>query len=377
MKYFALQILKACMHIWYGLCRIPGVKDDRILFLSRQSSEIPLDFAMIRDELARRGSYDMVFICDRLGDGLGSKAAFAGDTLKAIRLMATSKVMVLDSYSIPVCVLPHKPSQTVIQIWHAIGKIKQSGYQTLGKVSGRDEKTARILHMHENYDIVIAGGEAWNKAYCASFNITEDKLRNVGLPRIDYLLSTKESNRERVLAAYPEFADKTVILYAPTFRRGWDLEWESLAEQFDKDKYAFVIKPHPNQALQIDPEKYYECPEFTSLEILSAADYLITDFSAIAVEAAAMNVNTYYYIFDKDRYLANNGLNLDIEEVMPACAFRDGKALAGAIQQGTYPAEEFIEYRRKYLPGDLGHSTEKIVDLIEEAIRSKGNGRQK
>ncbi len=365
------------MHIWYGLCRIPGVKDDRILFLSRQSSEIPLDFAMIRDELARRGSYDMVFICDRLGDGLGSKAAFAGDTLKAIRLMATSKVMVLDSYSIPVCVLPHKSSQTVIQIWHAIGKIKQSGYQTLGKVSGRDEKTARILHMHENYDIVIAGGEAWNKAYCASFNITEDKLRNVGLPRIDYLLSTKESNRERVLAAYPEFADKTVILYAPTFRRGWDLEWESLAEQFDRDEYAFVIKPHPNQALQIDPEKYYECSEFTSLEILSAADYLITDFSAIAVEAAAMNVNTYYYIFDKDRYLANNGLNLDIEEVMPACAFRDGKALAGAIQQGTYPAEEFSEYRRKYLPGELGHSTEKIVDLIEEAIGSGGNRRQK
>ncbi len=356
------------MHIWYGICRLAGVKDRRILFLSRQSDNVPLDFAMIRDELAKRDQYEMVFICDRLGGGIGSVLAFAKANLRAIRLMASSKVIVLDSYSIPVCVLPHKKDQTVIQIWHAIGKIKQSGYQTLGKVSGRDEKTARILHMHENYDIVIAGGEAWNKAYCASFNISEDKLRNVGLPRIDYLLSTKESNREKVLAAYPEFADRTVILYAPTFRRGWDLEWESLAEQFTSDEYAFVIKPHPNQALQIDPEKYYECPEFTSLEILSAADYLITDFSAIAVEAAVMDVKTYYYIFDKDRYLENNGLNLDIEEVMPSCAFRESGALADAVRSGNYPAGEFSDYRKKYLPADLGHSTEKIVDLIEEAI---------
>ena len=48
-----MQLLKAFMHIWYGICKIANVKDNRILFLSRQSDEVPLDFEMIRDELEK------------------------------------------------------------------------------------------------------------------------------------------------------------------------------------------------------------------------------------------------------------------------------------------------------------------------------------
>ena len=41
-------------------------------------------------------------------------------------------------------------------MWHALGKIKQSGYQTLGKESGRGEEMARLMKMHEGYDYIIA-----------------------------------------------------------------------------------------------------------------------------------------------------------------------------------------------------------------------------
>ena len=45
----------------------------------------------------------------------------------------------------------------MIQMWHAIGKIKKSGYQTLDKDSGRSRAVAELLCMHRNYDYIIAG----------------------------------------------------------------------------------------------------------------------------------------------------------------------------------------------------------------------------
>lgn len=54
-------------------------------------------------------------------------------------------------------ILPNREDQTVIQLWHAAGKIKRSGYSSLGKPDGRDQKVAEILCMHKNYDWIIAG----------------------------------------------------------------------------------------------------------------------------------------------------------------------------------------------------------------------------
>ncbi len=362
----AAHALKFLIKLVYRFNRNKAVEDDLILFLSRQSSEINLDFRMISEELDRRGSYRKVFICSRQDD---SGWKFLRDNLKSVRWFARCKVCILDSYSIPVCLLKHKKEQTVIQIWHAIGKIKKSGYQTLDTTSGRSSDMARILKMHKNYDYIIAGGKAWNRAYCLSFNTTEDKLLNYGLPRIDHLLASAEGNRQKVLKAYPQFADKEVLLYAPTFRKGWDLDWEPLAEAIDYSRYALVVKAHPNQKLTVDREGCYLCEEFKAIDLLSVASYLITDYSAIAVEGAALGCRTYYYIYDKEKYMANNGLNLDIEEEMPHCAFRDARQLADAIASDVYPMEEFRQYQNKFLPEDLGHATANIVDLIEERLK--------
>lgn len=68
-----------------------------------------------------------------------------------------------------------------------MGKIKKSGYQSLGKKFGRSDMIAREMRMHRNYDVVIAGGRAFNPFYCASFDVEPDILYNVGLPRMDKL----------------------------------------------------------------------------------------------------------------------------------------------------------------------------------------------
>ena len=254
MKKQAILLGKAGLQFIYSIEKLAKPKD-KVVFLSRQSNEISEDFRMVQERLKeKRPGVEIVTFCNRLvGEGSESLKSFAFDTLKSMREMANAKAVVLDSYWPAASMLHHRKELRVVQMWHAMGKIKQSGYQTIGKESGRNRETAKLMDMHKNYDYIIAGGPAWNPYYCASFGTTEDKLKNYGLPRIDRLLNTADEKKKLVVDKYPELKGKKMILYAPTFRRNIELNWESLIEQvltkLDKD-YVLVVKAHPNQKLE-------------------------------------------------------------------------------------------------------------------------------
>ena len=362
---FVINIGRFCLMILYGILKLFPIRQNKVLFLSRQSDELSLDFSMLKDELKRqRQDVQIVAICNRLDDSKSGLAGFALDTLKSMYHLATSRVCVLDAYWPAVSLLHHKDKLTVIQMWHALGKIKKSGYQTLGKESGRGEKTARLLHMHENYDVIIAGGKAWNPYYCASFNVAENKLLNIGLPRIDHLLQTEEANRDAALKAYPDLGQKQVILYAPTFRRNMEINWQNLLKEINFDKYILIVKGHPNQQIDCDSDGVLLCPDFKAVDLLAVCDYLITDYSAIAVEAAILNKKTYYYLYDYEEYTEKNGINVNPFESMPGCAFQDAGELVRDLEAGNYNQQALDDYRKKYLPAELGTSTRKLTELI-------------
>ena len=358
---FAIFVLK----LIYGILKLFPGNPRKVLFLSRQSDSLSLDFSLLKQALLEKNpGLKIKAICKRVDDNKEGMMSFAMDTLRSMYHLSTASVCVLDAYWPAVSILNHKKSLTVIQMWHAVGKIKQSGYQTLDKPGGRSSETANLLCMHKNYDIIIAGGKAWNPFYCASFNTTEDKLLNIGLPRLDHLLATEQENREKVLAAYPQFAEKQTILYAPTFRRGMDLNWQELLEYIDFDRYDLIIKGHPNQQISCDRPGVYLCPEFKAIDLLAACDYLITDYSAIAVEAAVLNKKTYYYLFDYEAYNEQNGLNVSPFDSMPTCAFHSAKDLILTLQNMEYDQAALDAYRAKYLPENLGSSTEQLAQAI-------------
>ena len=369
---------KLCMRLVYCILKLFRTKKGKILFLSRQSDTLSLDFRMLKEELEKQAAESgkkirIVQICNYMVDGKSGLVKFGTDVLRSMYHLATSEAAVLDAYWPAVSMLNHKESLTVIQMWHAIGKIKQSGYQTLDRESGRSKKVAELMDMHKNYDIIIAGGKAFNRFYCLSFNTTEDKLCNIGLPRIDYLLQTEKENRDRVLGKYPVFRNKRVVLYAPTFRRNIELKWEPLLERFDFSESVLIIKGHPNQAIQCDREGVYMCPEFSSVELLAACDYLITVYSAIALEGAVLNRKTYYFLYDFEEYTQKNGINVNPFESMPGCAFRDGRDLIDHLQSGNYDQSVLDRYRKMYLPDSLGTSTRRLGQLVLSKLTETEN----
>lgn len=360
------------MAMLYAPLRCLPTNHKKVVFLSRQESTVNLDFRLLQHSLKKKKKdIKIVNICKRCDAGLKDHLIFAWCLLKSLYHIATAKVCVLDTYWPAISMLKHKKELTVIQLWHAMGKIKQSGYQALGKEGGRDRRMAEAMAMHKNYDIVIAGGEAWNPFYCQSFGVEEEVLLNCGLPRMDYLLQMENKTREKILKEYPEFLEKTVLLYAPTFRRGWEAHWEELAECIDFDRYILILKSHPNQKLDKVAKEVYTCDEFKAVDLLTVCDYLITDYSAIAVEGAVLNRKTYYYVYDYEEYDKKNGLNINLFETMLGCVFKHAADLKKVLEEETYPQERLDEYRKKYLPKQLGVSTKTISNTIIEKMGKK------
>ena len=88
--------------------------------------------------------------------------------------------------------------------------------------------------------------------------------------------------------AYPQLKGKKIILYAPTFRKGQALDPKELVRAFRFDgSCVLIIKRHPNQLLVVDNlAPALTCPGMPTSTVLSVCDCVITDYSAITIEAA-------------------------------------------------------------------------------------------
>lgn len=343
------------------------VQKNKVSIFSRQSSTPSIDVQMLASEIESQNPDTKIVVLVKRDDG-GAKGMISMMPfyIRSLYHMATSKVCVLESYWPPLSVCRHRSNTVVVQMWHSIGKVKKSGIITTGKPGGRSEKLSRAMKMHKGYDLIIAGAPSWNKFYMESFGCDESILRNVGLPRIDHLVNDKKDISEEIYKKYPELVGKCVVLYAPTFRRGSDDIANELLfglDSLDKERYAVIIKAHPNQKIDISSYDLHECPNCSAVDLLTVSDYLITDYSAIALEGAALDVKTFYYVPDYDEYEKQTGLNINIFEEMPDCVFLESADVIDAIRK-PYPAGSLKGYKKKFLFDGIGHSTKAIADVI-------------
>ena len=143
----------------------------------------------------------------------------------------------------------------------------------------------------------------------------------------------------------------------------------------NEEPFVLIVKGHPNQPLVSDDPAVQNCPDFRAVDLLAVCDYLITDYSAIALEGAVLNCPTYYFVYDYEEYREKNGMNIDLFEVMPGCVFRDADELMQRLAQGSYPQETLDAYRANYLPKNLGTSTAQIAQLVRAHLGETGGSK--
>ena len=363
-----------CLNILYFFLKLIPTKK-KITMISRQSDKESMDFRLVRQEIeSRNKGYKVVVLCHKLEGGIKStfftKIKYIFHMLRQMYHIATSKVVILDSYCMVVSILKHKKKLKIIQMWHSMGTMKKFGYAVLDSKEGSNSKIAHAMHMHKNYDYIFASGEAYKSHLASGFNYTTDNILTFPLPRYD-LLKDKEFDKKcknKILKEYPILAKKKNIIYCPTFRKyecDFEYHLNELINSIDKEKYNLIIKLHPLSLLNINinNKDVIVDNKFATFDMLSIADYVISDYSCVIYEAAVKNIALYFYNFDYDVYLENRGLAIDYYKELPGVISKDPKDIARDIEKNNYDYTKLKKFSDKYVEPTDG-ATKNIVDFI-------------
>lgn len=371
----------------------------RIALLSRQSHD-PLDFQLLEPVLRNRfPDYEVTRCCVRRGGRLGPLTA-----LRQLWLAATSSLCIVDGYVPSVSIPRSRPSAVplppCVQLWHALGAVKKFGYQSLGTKAGRSAQAARALAMHRGYDVVIAGFEGAVVPFSKAFGYGAAQVRAVGLPRADYLTGERYRPlrerrawgvRQRLHLTDAELDRHPVVLYAPTFRRrAQDARWhrhyvEALYRALPKEA-ILVVSGHPLDRLDGDaavgetPSRLRFLHSSSSIDALAFADYVVTDYSAVAFEAMLTGRKVLFFVPDIEEYRRSPGLNVDPERELGAVTFRDardlGACIADDLTSGGYRRAVVDGFSRRYgidaLRAADGSSCGRIADVLEALLERRG-----
>lgn len=349
----------------------------KIVFLSRQSDACSRDFELLADALCLADpGLEIVTRCRMLGTTLGARAASAIAMIGQMYHLATARACVVDGYVIPVSLLQHRKGLFVVQMWHALGAIKKFGYQTVGRPGGHGAGIASAMRMHRNYDLVLCDGPATVPVFAEAFGVEPGIVEPLGLPRIDYLLDAAAVRRSgsvpegsaALRAEFPLLAEKgrTVVLYAPTFRKSGAARYAEVAARFADDRYALIVKPHPLEEACVGGANVVNAGGADILDVLPLCDAVITDYSAVAFEAVAMGLPVYFYVFDIDEYARDCGLNVDPLAELPEVASRDVSAIAERIEAGCDQPASLRAFRERYASAPAGCADRIAARVLSE-----------
>lgn len=310
-----------------------------------------MDFSMLMKAVSKADpTVKQVVLCKTIGKGPGAKIAYGFHLFAQMFHLATAQAAVLDGYCIGACLLHHRKSLKIFQLWHALGLLKNFGYAAVGSHEGSSEKTARILRMHKGYHRIVCSSSQVIAGLARCYNAPEDCFLPVGLPRVDFLTDPQLQRpvQKAIFRLYPDLEQpKPVVLYAPTFRKGRTVDCNTLIDAVDTSRYHLVIKQHDGTELVVTDNRQTTINSgMTGLEWLAVADYVITDYSAIVFEAMTAQKKVILYCFDKEQYGVNRGFATPYDQI-PAPQCQTPQAVAAALDH--YPCnqsktEEFLNH---------------------------------
>ncbi len=361
-----LFIYKIALQIVNFFFKVLPRKEKRILFLSRQENKPTIDFQYLIEDIQKRyPDYEIKVLTKRMEKtNIIQIFSYVFHPFIQLFYLARSSICITDGYQMAISCVKHKKGLKIVQIWHSLGAVKKFGYQSLN--TKRDKSWAKIMKMHKNYDVLISSSEAMRPYFSQAFGYPEEKFIVCGLPRVDYLKETENANRKKVYETYPELKNKKIALYAPTFRTYDDYRTDELIQSFAGSDYKLIIKKHPRMKMHIDKSYTYDL--VTSLELLSIADVVISDYSAISIEAAILNKPVMLYIYDEERYNEVEGINTNLYEDLKGYVFKSSKELIKALHKGNYNMDVLKAYREKYVI-EQKSATRALTDAIVKDVK--------
>lgn len=303
------------------------------------------------------------------------------EELKMFYAVITSKVIVTDDYNRYLRYFPLRQNQRVVQLWHACGAFKKFGRRGTNLSMFTDSAT------HAQYNIVTVSGESIRSIYADAFNLDPNKVKALGCPRTDDFFNESliEEKKRKIYEAYPEFTDKSIIIYAPTFRDinnnrqefHPELDFDRLSKELLPEQ-VFVICPHPvmqNAIVEKEYDNIRVIRDFSTNDLMFVSDLLITDYSSVIFEYALLQKPIAFFCYDLLTY--NRGFYLNYPEDLPGDVYETQDALTKYLTDKekhvlTQKHRTFVE---SYMSACDGHSCERIAGLINDYMEGDNNAK--
>ena len=352
------KILVFLNRLWCAFCRLLPIRNRVLFYTVRANGKLLENAKAVYDAL----DAEKVIFAHMLPHSVKIKPL-------AYYYLLTSKVVVTDDYLRYMRAIRLRKGQKLFQIWHACGAFKKFGLDAPSKLSEAEERAT-----HSQYDAVAVTAEKCGKSFAHAFGISEDKCLPIGLPRTDKLIKDAPEMRESIFEKYPEFRNKKIYLYCPTFREKdgkyiqleTGVDFAKMSADMDEDE-LLIIRRHPLM-------DYKLCGEFgniidltgeSTLALTAACDVMITDYSSVIYDACLLDVPMVFYCPDYKEY--ERGFYLNFPDDLPGEMVTEGAGLLGAIRNAKEnpPVSRIEKFRNEQMIACDGKSTERAVELIK------------
>ncbi len=286
----------------------------------------------------------------------------------------TSKY-VLSNQRFSYSLYPYKRTgQIYLQMWHgtALKRIEKDTIMSKGNIQDS-------IYDSKLIDVFISGSHFMTEIYKRSFWYEGD-IEETGTPRNDIFFGNHPNVINKVCKFLKVDNKDRFVLYAPTFRKNYDLEQYNIDSDLIIDslqknmggKWHFVVRLHPNLLMDQKIARIHEkfprsidgslYPDMQ--ELLYVADILITDYSATMFDFMYSKKPCFLYIPDVDTY--DRGFYWKIKD-LPFPSFKESKHICDAIN--NFDNQSYIKAINSFLIqiGDCesGHASEKIYHLLK------------
>lgn len=382
----------------YAVCTLRPVKKGLVVFADAHHDSRPDNMKELCEALTRtkRGGAKLDIREHYLNFSGASFSAILRHMMQFMKLYAQAEAVILCDNYLPAASCRKRRETMVVQLWHACGALKKFGYDTADDIPANYRG-----NVFRNIDLVTVSAPFCEAPFASAMRLDQSCVRSTGVCRTDryFRKDFQENARRRFLEKYPQAVGKKVAVWAPTFRGNpadpqlLPLNVDKLRKDLGED--WFVLEHlHPHMAAKCtrgtgsvvhsdtavrktaasDSRTLQEQAPAAMLpvEVLyAAADVMIADYSSLIYEYLLFGKPLVLYIPDYAEYAGKRGFYMDYSEIPGQRVYRE-EDLAQAIlnAQAVLPGqkEKTAQFLETYMCACDGHSTQRVLALIEEHI---------
>lgn len=331
------------------------IENNLVSFIVDDNKSFISNFNYIKDEFEKNGDFNFFYY---------NKNKLS---IKDLKKLSKSRYIFLNDNFLSLAYMNFNPKTIITQLWHAPGAFKK-----FGASSSKDKKEIDLIKKaSEKTTFLISTSENINSEYSEAFQIDKSKIKPLGLPRMDYYFNNHKDLRKMFNKKYPLAKGKKIILYAPTFR---DNQYDNNVfnyldlDKFNKqlgEEYVLAVRFHPKFSNHVSGSNFINVSDFENeQELLLIADLMISDYSSIAIEFAALNKPVLLFAYDFDNYVNDDrGFYFDLRDNDLGVIINSSDELIETIKNNDFQMNnsEFLKSQFDYIDGN---ASKRIVDLV-------------